>query len=56
MLADYFTKPLQGQLFNKFRNVIMGFVHISSLNQESTENKEREDKSDEIKEREDNPL
>ena len=56
MLADYFTKPFQGQLFNKFRNVIMGFVHISSLNQESTENKEREDKSDEIKEREDNPL
>jgi hypothetical protein len=24
MVADYFTKPLQGALFTKFRNVIMG--------------------------------
>lgn len=24
MIADYFTKPLQGKLFNKFRNLILG--------------------------------
>ena len=32
MLADFFTKPLQGHLFHKFRDVIMGWKHISSLN------------------------
>ena len=31
MLADFFTKPLQGRLFHKFRNVIMGWQHISTL-------------------------
>jgi hypothetical protein len=31
MLADYFTKALQGKLFHKFRAVIMGWVHISTL-------------------------
>ena len=31
MLADYYTKPLQGSLFKKLRNMIMGFNHISSL-------------------------
>ena len=31
MLADYFTKPLQGSLFRKFRDVIMGIDDISSL-------------------------
>ena len=31
MVADYFTKPLQGALFKKFRNVIMGYEPISSL-------------------------
>jgi hypothetical protein len=31
MLADYFTKPLQGALFTKFRAVIMGWVHIDTL-------------------------
>ena len=31
MLADYFTKPLQGALFNKLRRVIMGWDHISTL-------------------------
>ena len=32
MLADYFTKPLQGALFTKLRRVIMGWDHISLLN------------------------
>ena len=31
MIADYMSKPLQGKLFHTFRNVIMGWVHISTL-------------------------
>ncbi len=31
MVADYFTKPLQGRMFTLFRNVIMGYTHISEL-------------------------
>jgi hypothetical protein len=31
MVADYMSKPLQGKLFVTFRNVIMGWVHISTL-------------------------
>ena len=31
MLADYFTKPLQGSLFRKFREIIMGWKHINTL-------------------------
>ena len=33
MLADFFTKPLQGSLFRKFREVILGRKHIDSLKQ-----------------------
>jgi hypothetical protein len=31
MLADFFTKPLQGSLFRKFRDVVLGYHHIDSL-------------------------
>jgi hypothetical protein len=31
MLADFFTKPLQGALFRKFRAVILGYAHVDSL-------------------------
>jgi len=31
MLADFFTKPLQGQLFIKFREVIIVYKTISTL-------------------------
>ena len=31
MLADFFTKPLQGGLFRKFRDVILGYQHIDTL-------------------------
>ena len=34
MLADFFTKPLQGSLFVKLRDVIMGIKHIDTLRQE----------------------
>jgi len=32
MLADFFTKPLQGALFRKFRDVVMGREHVDTLN------------------------
>ena len=35
MLADFFTKPLNGGLFRKFRDVILGYKPVSSL-REST--------------------
>ena len=42
MLADYFTKPLQGALFHKFRAVIMGWAHVNTLIREpSSPPKER---------------
>ena len=31
MVADYFTKPLQGALFKNLRDMIMGHTHPSSL-------------------------
>ena len=31
MLADFFTKPLQGNLFRKFRDVLLGQAHVDSL-------------------------
>jgi hypothetical protein len=31
MLADYFTKALQGSLFRLFRNIIMGYVHADAV-------------------------
>ena len=31
MLADFYTKALQGSLFNLFRDVIMGYKDISDL-------------------------
>ena len=31
MIADFFTKPLQDELFNMFRDVIMGIVHHNTL-------------------------
>jgi hypothetical protein len=31
MLADFLMKPLQGGLFRKFRDVLLGYQHVSSL-------------------------
>ena len=39
MIADYFTKPLRGALFNKFRAVIIGWKHINLVS--PPRNKER---------------
>jgi hypothetical protein len=37
MLADFLTKPLQGNLFRKFRDVLLGYHHVSSLQQNVTD-------------------
>ena len=31
MLADFLSKPLQGSLFRKFRDVLLGLAHLSTL-------------------------
>ena len=31
MIVDFFTKPLQGALFRKFCDVMLGYLHISKL-------------------------
>ena len=31
MIADFFTKPLQGNLFKKLRDVVLGYVHVRTL-------------------------
>ena len=41
MLADFFTKPLQGSLFRKFRDALLGITHISSLTDSSPASEER---------------
>ena len=41
MLADFMSKPLQGKLFTRFRNVNMGWQHISTLFKPSSSNEER---------------
>jgi hypothetical protein len=52
MIADYFTKPLQGKQFKHFRDLIMGYKHISEVlssirlaSKERVERKEKERKS-----------
>ena len=41
MLADYMSKPVQGKLFTSFRNVIMGWEHLSTLFDITNSNEER---------------
>jgi len=31
MLANFFTKPLQGNLFQKFRDVLSGHCYVNTL-------------------------
>jgi hypothetical protein len=31
MLADFLTKPLQGSFFRRFKAVVLGYLHVSSL-------------------------
>ena len=41
MLADFFTKPLQGNLFWCFRDILMGYVSIEEIITNDIEMKER---------------
>ena len=49
MVADFFTKPLQGNLFRKLRDVVLGYKHISELhdNDKESSTKERVRKEEE---------
>ena len=37
MIADFFTKPLQGNLFRKLRDVVMGHKHITELEEDNSD-------------------
>ena len=39
ILADFFTKPLQGSLFRLFRNVLMGNISIKEIIKDDIEMK-----------------
>jgi KUP system potassium uptake protein len=54
MLADFFTKPLQGGLFRKLKEVVMGHKHVDSLKEGVTlaATKERVGESDIARKRE----
>ena len=41
MIADYFTKPLQGKLFHTLRNIIMGYTSVFEMMEEYFPLKER---------------
>ena len=41
MLADFFTKPLQGNLIRFFRDILMGYVPIEEIIKYDIEMKER---------------
>ena len=42
MLADFFTKPLQGTLFRKFRDIVLGYKHINALHIDEEESSSQE--------------
>jgi hypothetical protein len=42
MLADFFTKPLQGSLFRKFRDIVLGYKHIDTLHIDEEESSSQE--------------
>jgi hypothetical protein len=37
MIADFFTKPLQGSLFQKLRSIIMGYTHVPLVHVKASE-------------------
>ena len=50
MLADIFTKPLQGTLFQQFRDILIGYKSITILGQKSSKIKEHFRNTDENRE------
>ena len=49
MVADYFTKALQGNLFRAMRDTIMGLESFDSLKERVGKNQKCEDKINDIK-------
>ena len=50
MIADYFTKPLQGKQFRLFRDLIMGYMHINDFLKEIDRSiKERVEKQKKVR-------
>ena len=49
MLADFFTKPLQGELYRFFRKIVMGHVSIIDIIAGLPGNKERVEKNEHIR-------
>jgi hypothetical protein len=39
-MADFFTKPLQGNLFRRFMAVVLGHAHVDTLHKTMTESSE----------------
>ena len=56
MLADFLTKPLQGKLFQIFRDVIMGIKHVSYLDDLIGLPRKERDEDDDINEVRENPI
>ena len=50
MLADFFTKPLQGSLFRKFRDYVPGYEPVAKLINEADEPLQQERVEEEDKE------
>jgi hypothetical protein len=46
MIADFFSKPQQGQKFRNFRDVIMGVTHHSSIRALTSQGQERVENMD----------
>ena len=44
MIADFFTKPLQGRLFRKLQDVVMGYKHIDELWEDDDEESTAEER------------
>jgi len=42
MLAEFYTKPLQGSLFRTFRDVVMGHKHVDTLLDDEEESSSNE--------------
>ena len=42
MIADFFMKPLQGALFRKFRDIVLRYKHISTLNEDNEDSSSQE--------------
>ncbi len=40
MLADFFTKPLKGNLFRRFKAVVLGHAHVDTLRETMAESPE----------------